>query len=746
MKGRGPLLVTILLVGVLALWLGAAGARASTWLGAGPLDPGAEPTSPSPPAAAANAGGLVIAGWVTRAREADGTDGAIRVRERRRGQPWGSVTTLYTPPDSQFNYNVRIAVGDAGFAIATWEQSGVTGFAARNPAGSWGPAQTLPGGMLPTPVALADGTGLIEWVSADGKTLRAARVATNGTASAPFDVFTVPTPAALIEAGAITVAEGSGDVLAAAAWRDGSALHLAVRRIFPDDSVSEFVCGFTTGAVDATIGIGGTGPQFTDLAVVADGAGGIVAAFALATDIGTSAPKTQVTVASCRATVPGWAQRIATPAAPFPRPALGLHAGRAVAAWVGPDGIVAITRDLRSGASDWSAPATAIPFAALNAPPGADAALGAGVDAGGTFVLPAVVRRAGELVFTSAHGTGAPPWTLDSLEVQPAADLTSAYAPAVAPIQAGGFVSVWRNQLGDRYARTADLDVAPPAISVSGIPARTVAGTPVAAQAAGQDDFSGFDPSTIAWTVGGAGAATGTPVTLTFTAAGRRTIQVTGRDRAGNAGAASVVTDVVLPDVPLKRVSLTSRWRASTLTGRIRVTLSRTVGAPLRVTVRPAGRTRAIARGTIRAGRTSVTILLPRFVDPGRLTVAIDGTRNGAPFATALRTVRLPAPVEGVGRGFVSVIRGANTAGTAQASGRHLRLWAYLRLAVRPKGPVSATWYPPGRPAVAPIIKQPRAVMEFTISSRTPLATGTWRVVFRSRGRVIATARITLQP
>jgi hypothetical protein len=368
-----------------------------------------------------------------------------------------------------------------------------------------------------------------------------------------------------------------------------------------------------------------------------------------------------------------------------------------------------------------------------------------GADARGTFVLPAVVRRAGELVFTSAHGTGAPPWALDSLDVQPAADLTSAYTPAVAPIQAGAFVSVWRNQLGDRYARTADLDVAPPAITVSGIPARTVAGTPVAAQAAGQDGFSGFDPSTIAWTVDGGGALAGTPVTLTFMAAGPRTIQVTGRDRAGNAGAALVATDVVLPDVPLKRVTLTSRWRGSKLTGRIRVILSRTVDAPLHVAVRPAGKTTVIARGTIKVGRTSVTILLPRFVDPGRLAVTIDGTRNGAPFATVLRTVRLPAPVEGAGRGFVSVIRGANTAGTAQASGRHLRLWAYLRLAVRPKGPVSATWYPPGKPAVAPIIKQPRAVMEFTISSRTPLAAGIWRIVFRSRGRVIATARIALQ-
>ena len=67
-------------------------------------------------------------------------------------------------------------------------------------------------------------------------------------------------------------------------------------------------------------------------------------------------------------------------------------------------------------------------------------------------------------------------WQRDSADVQPAANLSSAYIPAVASPFTGGFVAVWRNPLADRYARTADLDVGPPRVAVSGLPSHVVGG------------------------------------------------------------------------------------------------------------------------------------------------------------------------------------------------------------------------------------------------------------------------------
>lgn len=729
-------------LGAVALGLACTGpAAASTWLGAATLSP--ELTAPSPPALAGNDSGLLIAGWATREGASDGdVDGVIRIAERRAGGAWGAPITLFTPGAPGLNRDVRVAVAASGAAVATWQlEGGSVGYATRSPAGQWRPAATLAAGSDAVPVALTDGTGLVTLVSADRRTLSAVRIGANGAASAPFAVFTVPTPTATFGSATAGLAEGSAALLAAGAWSDAGALHVVVRQILPDDSVSPYVCGGTTGDFDPTLAAGAAPTLVGNLRMAADGAGGIVTALA----VSTNAPATQVTVANCQAALPGWSQRVLTGVASDPGPALAVRGGRAVAAWVATDGVATMTRNLRSGQSTWSQPGLAIPFSAIDAAPGTEAAVNVASDGDGRFVVPLLALKPGAIVFTSAHGTGGEAWTRDSTDVQPAAPLTSAYLPGVAALGPGAFAAVWRNQLGAKHARTADLDVVAPALTVSGVPSRVVAGTPITARVTGEDGLSGFEPAGVSWNVGDGASRTGTSTEVTYLTPGTRTITVTGGDRAGNAATATATTEVVAPTVPLRDLAVTATWRRSRLTGALRVRLAQPSDATLAVTVRAARSTVVLARGTLRPGRSTLTLRLPGRLAPGLYAVTIDGTRAGATVIPLLRTVRVPAPPEGVGRATVNVVRGANAPVAVQVFGRRRRLWAYLRLSARPGGPVSALWYPPGssRP-LTPVIKRPRAVMEFVLKS-TGFARGTWRIVFTARGRVITTAQIRLR-
>jgi len=720
---------------------GAASAHASTWLGAARLSP--ELTSPTAPALSGNDSGLLIAGWATR-EGPDGVnvDGAVRVAERRPGEGWGAPIPLFDPVTPALAGDVRIAVAASGTAVATWEAGdGTIGYATRPPSGPWRLAATLATGTDPVPVALPDGTGLVTLTASDRRSISAVRIAANGAPGTPFAVFTVPAPSATIDSATAGLAEGSGALLSAAAWSDAGAVNVAVRQVYPDDAVSPYVCGGTTGDYRVDLAAGAAPQVRGDVQMVADGAGGIVTALA----VSTNAPATQVTVANCQAAVPGWSQQLLPGVAGAPGPALGARGGRVVAAWITGDGVATMSRNLRSGQSGWSAPGLAIPFAAIDAAPGTAASVNVGTDADGRFVLPLLALKPGALVFTSAHGTGDGPWTVDAGDVQPAAPLTSAYRPGIAALQPGAFVAVWRNQLGDRYVRTADLDVVPPGLTIAGVPARVVAGTPFSASVAGQDGFSGFDPASVTWDLADAGTRTGATTGVTYLTAGTRTITARGRDRAGNAATATAAVEVVAPAVPLRDITPRATWRRSRLTGGLRVRLAQPSDGTLEVTVR-ATRTRAVVlRGAIRPGQSVVTLPWPRTVVPGGYEVRIDGTRGGAAVAPVVRSVRIPAPPEGVGRATVNVVRGASRPVAVQVFGRQRQLWAYLRLSARPRGPVSALWYPPGssRP-LPPVVKRPGAVMEFVLRSSS-FARGTWRVVFTARGRVITTAQIRLR-
>lgn len=736
-----PARAVAVLGAVVLVAIGAAPAHASTWLGAARLSP--ELTSPTPPALAGNGGGLLIAGWATREGAADtDVDGAVRVAERRPGGGWGAPITVFTPVTPGFNGDVRIAVADSGAAVATWQLDGGTiGFATRSASGDWRAGATLTGGTDASPVALPDGTAVVTFISPDRQALRAVRIGADGTAATPFDVFTVPTPTATIDSATAGLAEGSGALLAGAAWSDAGGAHVVVRQIYPDDSASPFVCGGTTGDYDVTLAAGAAPQVLGDVQLVADGAGGIVTALA----VRTNAPATQVTVANCQAAVPGWSQRVLTGVASDPGPTLGARGGRVVAAWIAGDGVATMTRNLRSGQSSWSTPGLAIPFAAIDAAPGTAASVSVGSDADGRFVLPLLALKPGALVFTSAHGTGDAPWALDSTDVQPAAPLTSAYRPAVAAVQPGAFVAIWRNQLGAKYARTADLDVLPPALAIAGVPARVVAGTPIGATVSGQDGFSGFDAAGTTWDLRDGGSRTGPSAGVTYLTPGTRTITVTGRDRAGNTATATATTEVVAPSVPLRDVTSSATWRRSRLTGALQVRLAQPGDATLAVTVRAARTGAVVLRGAIRPGQALVTLPWPAGLAPGGYQVTIDGTRGGAAVVPLVRSVRVPPPPEGVGRATLNVVPGARAPIAVQVFGRQRRLWAYLHLSARPRGPVSALWYPPrsARP-LTPVVKRPRALMEFVLRS-SGLAPGTWRIVFTARGRVITTAQIRLR-
>ena len=94
----------------------------------------------------------------------------------------------------------------------------------------------------------------------------------------------------------------------------------------------------------------------------------------------------------------------------------------------------------------------------------------------------------------------------------------------------GDSVAAWRSS-GDPQIAVAVNDVTPPRLSGIEVPATTESGKTVTMRATSTDTWS---PTTINWTFGDGGVASGDAVSHYFDGPGTRTVTVTARDAAGN--------------------------------------------------------------------------------------------------------------------------------------------------------------------------------------------------------------------
>jgi PKD repeat protein len=723
----------------------AAPATASTWRGLGPLD-ATERTSPSNPpvALAANSSGLAIAGWLSRDPTGGATgDGGVRIVERAAGAGWGTRQTI-KPPDGTFSNDIEVGLGDDGFGVAAWhnDPTGVA-YSARSTAGTWGAPIALSAGFDPQVAMQPDGQAVVAWN--EGTQVRAALIAENGVAGAAFTVF-APAAGSTIDAIDLTRAGGATPTVIEVLWHDASGLHVEVDGIFitgTTGSPTPYYCGGgAPGTFDPPASaLAGATPGFVpdSASVVADTVGGIVAGYAITADAGNTTRK--VVLARCQPGVSGW-QQVVNIGGEDPAPALALSsAGRVVAAWGAPAGLAVTTRNLRNG-SDWDAPSVPLTFASVGAPDTTSVRAAVAFDSSANAVVAADFLRAGDLVFTSVHQLAGAAWSADSIDAQHADAQASPYTPGLVSTRRGGFVATWRNPLNNTYPRTGDLDVEPPAVTVSGLSGAIVAGQAVTASASVTDNWSGFVAGSVRFDFGDGTSGTGDSLAHTYLTPGPKTVVVTARDAADNVGQATLTLNVSAPVIAFTGATLVKpTWKASRLSGKLHLAFTPPPGARLRVAILTSDGKKALLDEAVAAG---ADIKLPRRLLPGRYLVRLTGTSNGAAIVPATRTITVPAPKEGVVSSAFLTPR-KNGQPRTSVAGFQSSLFAYITFASRPKGAVQVAWFGPKGERYASSGPYRGKRLEFYYKLKTGLSHGTWRVVVSSRGRISATLAIKLK-
>jgi hypothetical protein len=724
--------------------LAASTASASTWSGLKALDPeGTSPTDP-PTALAANASGLAIAGWVSRDPGAGTENGGVRIIERPPGAVWGA-RKIIKAADNTLSGDIELALADDGFGVAAWNNNGTVAYSARSAAGVWGPVVPLVAGSDPQVALQPDGQVVVAWTQ--GTSVAAVLIGTNGVATAPFDVF----PAAAgntIDGVDLTRAGGVTPTVASILWHDAGGLHVAVRGIVftgGAGSSTPYYCGgaaigdFNPPAAALT----GATPAFAggSAAVVADTVGGIVTGFGITADSG--ATRT-IVLARCQPAVTGW-QQIVSPAGQFPSVALGLSSGRVVAAWGAPTGLAVTERDLRNGASNWTPTSVPLTFGSVGAADTAMLRASVAFDSAGTAIVATDFIRAGQLVFTSVHRGAAAGWLVDSVDAQTAGALASPYTPGLVSHRRGGFIATWRNPLPDRYPRTGDLDVEPPQLAVAGLPATVAGGTALSVSVAATDNWSGFVAGSEHWDFGDGTTATGPSATHTYISPGAKTVVVTGHDAADNEGRATVVVNVVAPTVDITGARLVgARWRASRLSGKLRVTFVPPAAATLRVAVTSGDGKKTYLDKAVAKGATDVSLTLPPRLLPGRYLVRLSGTSGGAAVAVATRSFTVPRPKEGVVAVAYLTSR-KNGQPRTVITGSPTSIYAYITFASPPSAQVQVAWSgPKGARSVTRGPYRGRK-LEFFLRDSRGLARGTWRARVTVKGRLVYELKIRIR-
>jgi hypothetical protein len=188
------------------------------------------------------------------------------------------------------------------------------------------------------------------------------------------------------------------------------------------------------------------------------------------------------------------------------------------------------------------------------------------------------------------------------------------------------------------------------------------------------------------------------------------------------------------------------KWTASRVRGTLRV--AGTLEAGGRVEIALLRGRRALQRQVVRlpAGSFTRTIKLAPRLLPGKLTLRIQGAGAGAVLVPVVRTITLPAPVEGVvERAYVSSLQRGPAATTLRGKDR---IYATFRFAALPKGSrrITVRWIAPSGEKTPPDGRpRTRTVSAVVGNGRDELPTGVWRCELRVDGTLVAIAKVRLR-
>jgi PKD domain/PASTA domain len=504
------------LLALIVLALAASVAAAPTWLLPAATISEAGATEP---AIAVDPAGNVVALWARH----NGSSYVVEARARPVGGPWGPVEPL--GGTGTVSGSPRVAVDNAGNAVAVWKEAAAIRAAVRPAGGSWTPGQTLASGQVDAPdVAVnAGGDAIAVWRSAGAH--HAVQAAYGSAASGAWgqshDVF-VPMPVkqvfpldvALDSAGNAAVAWIYFETLSSkklqASFRSAGA---------PSWEPAADLTGLSSGCCAAQVGF-------------AAGAGALL-----------SGETPGVVKVTHRSAGGSWgAPQTLGPGDPSPQLALAIGpGGDAVAAWKRGLAVDVASRPAATGV--WSAPRPVTTAAEADPP---HLAVDPSGNALATWVLWDGARRNIEL----ARGVVATNTWQGSIFVS--ARGSEAVQPKVGLDAAGNGVAIFVEQAdlsSPSFVRAAAFDVAGPVFSGLSIPAAATAGAPVSFAVSSLDTWSLVQPGPV-WDFGDGTFALGGNVTHAYSAPGTYTVTVIHSDAVANATTLRGTIAVAAPPAP----------------------------------------------------------------------------------------------------------------------------------------------------------------------------------------------------
>ena len=218
------------------------------------------------------------------------------------------------------------------------------------------------------------------------------------------------------------------------------------------------------------------------------------------------------------------------------------------------------------------------------------------------------------------------------------------------------------------------------------------------------------------------------------------------------AGAATRTPGADAPAVlTLRSVTLEASWKESWLTGTVKFEGTATaVSGPVEViaALRPVDRPGAPA-GSARIslpspGSFAGGFKLPRRLLPGLYRLTVTGVAGGMPLTAATRTVRNPAPSEGV----VDVAVASSRKGGPKANtvaGPRRELWARFHFVVPPKAStVRVAWFSPDFKWYGIAQKPYESTVETHVRTDAALMKGVWFCYAGVNGRYVKRVRIRI--
>jgi PKD domain len=515
-RGRGRLWSGgAALVALSVLAVAASVAAAPTWLLPAATISEAGATEP---AIAVDPAGNVTAIWARH----NGSNYIVEARARPAGGPWGPVEPLGAP--GAVTGSPRVAVDNAGNAVAVWKEATAIKAAVRPAGGAWTSGQTLATGSVDAPdVAVnARGDAIAVWRSTAPHAVRAAYgSAASGAWAAAHDVFApmpvkqvLPLDVALDSEGNAAVAWIYLDTLSSrklqASFRSAGA---------PSWEPAADLTGLSSGCCAAQVGFPAGASAF-----VVWGDTGVVKVTHRPAGGSWGAPQTL------------------GPGDSAPQLALAVGpAGDAVAAWK--RGLVVDVASRPAATGAWSAPSPLTTAAEADPP---HLAVDPSGNALATWVLWDGARRNIEIargvvatntwqgsMFVSARGSEA---------VQPKIGLDAAGNGVAAFVERADISS-------PPFVRVAAFDVAGPVFSGLSIPASATSGAPVSFAVASLDTWSPVQPGPV-WDFGDGTFALGENVTHSYSAPGTYTVTVIHSDAVANATTLRGTIAVAAPPAP----------------------------------------------------------------------------------------------------------------------------------------------------------------------------------------------------